>query len=98
MYAKYRLYVLTTHGSFAVAASNTVNDLVDLVRAWLSNTADGRSVVDLFDDYGRLEYSDAQGVALYELDPKNGAYVFSKQLPATDRADIIRKTHALGGR
>lgn len=98
MYDKYRLYVFSARGTFFAASSNTVNDLVDLVRSWLQNTPDGRSVVDLYDPKGRLEYSDARGVALYTLDPDTGAYVISKQVPATDRADIIKKTHALGGR
>ena len=98
MYAKYRLYVFTSHGTYAAAASDTVNDLVDQVRAWLVNTPDGRSVVDLYDKQGRLEYSDARAVALYTLDEKTGAYIVSQQLPATDRADIVNKTHALGGR
>lgn len=98
MYAKYRLYVFSAQGTFAAGASNTVNDLVEVVKMWLENTTAGRSITDLYDKQGRLEYSDARGVALYELDKKTGAYVQSKQLPATDRADIIKKTHALGGR
>ena len=98
MYAKYRLYVFSARGSYAAGASNTVNDLVDQVRAWLNDTADGRSIVDLYDKQGRLEYSDARAVALYELDKKTGSYVQSKQLPARDRAEIVKQTHALGGR
>lgn len=98
MYAKYRLYVFSARGTYAAAASDSVNDLVDQVRAWLQNTPDGRSIVDLYDPKGRLEYSDARGVALYTLDQKTGAYIISEQLPAVDRADIVTKTHALGGR
>lgn len=95
---KYRIYIQTTRGGFAMGASDTVNDLVAIVIDWLENTSAGRSVTDIFDKFGNLEYSDVKSVVLYELDPKTGAYIFSKQLPATDRKDVIRKTRQLGGR
>lgn len=98
MYAKYRLYVFAANGSYFAAASNTVNDLVDKVERWLATTPEGRSIVDLYSEAGELEYSDARGVALYQLDPKTGAYIESQRLPARDRAEIISQTHALGGR
>lgn len=98
MYQKYRLYLQTTRGGFAIGASNTVNDLVAIARDWLNNTSAGRSVTDIRDKQGRLEYSDAKSVMLYTLDEKNGNYIFSKSLPVIDRDDIIKKVHALGGR
>lgn len=98
MYQKYRIYLQTTRGGYAMGASDSVNDLVAIVTDWLENTSAGRSVTDLYDKDGRLEYSDVKAVILYQLDPDTGAYVFSKQLPAIDRADVIRKTRALGGR
>ncbi len=98
MYQKYRIYLQTTRGGYAMGASNTVNDLVAIVRDWLTNTSAGRSVTDIYDKEGRLEYSDVQSVMLYTLDEKTGGYVFSKQLPAINREDVIKKVHALGGR
>lgn len=81
-----------------MASSNTVNDLVAKAEYWLERTGAGRSIIDIFDKQGRLEYSDVQAVVLYTLDPDTGAYIFSKQLPAVDRKDVVRKVHALGGR
>lgn len=88
MYAKYRLYLQTTRGGYVMAASNTVNALVNMVISWLENTSAGRSV---YDDM-------VQRVLLYELDEKTGAYVQSKAIPANSRRDIIRKVRELGGR
>lgn len=88
MYAKYRLFLITARASYFMAASNTVNDLVRLVKQWLETTAEGRSVYD----------DQAQAVDLYELDPKRGDYVRSARLPVTSREDIITKVRELGGR
>jgi hypothetical protein len=88
MYKKYRLYLQTSAGSYVMAASDTVNDLVDQVREWLDRTSSGRGVYD----------DTVQAVVLYELDPDTGAYVFSKKLPASSRREIINKTRELGGR
>lgn len=88
MYAKYRLYLQTKNGGYAMAASNTVNDLVDQVRDWLERSSAGQGV---YDDL-------ILAVILYELDPDTGAYVFSKKLPVSSRRDIINKTRELGGR
>lgn len=88
MYKKYRVYVQTRRGGYAVAASNTVNDLVGLALEWLENTSAGRSV---YDDM-------VQAVIIYKLDEKTGAYIFSEQLPASSRKDILTKLRLLGGR
>lgn len=98
MYPKYRIILQTTRGGYVMGASNTVNDLVAIVEDWLLNTSAGRSVTDIRDKRGNLEYSDVQSVMLYTLDPETGAYKFSEQLPAIDRPDVIRKTRQLGGR
>lgn len=71
-----------------MAASNTVNDLVDQVRDWLERSSAGQGIYD----------DQVLSVILYELDPKTGAYVFSQKLPATSRREIINKTRELGGR
>lgn len=81
-----------------MGASNTVNDLVAIAQDWLENTSAGRSVTDIRDKQGRLEYSDVQSVMLYTLDEKTGAYKFSEQAPAIDRPDIIKKIRELGAR
>lgn len=88
MYKKYRLYLQTTRGSYVMAASDTVNDLVLQTLEWLQTTGPGRSV---YDDM-------VQSVVLYSLDADTGAYVFSRKVPATSRDDIIKKVRELGGR
>lgn len=98
MYPKYRIILQTTRGGYVMGASNSVNDLVAIVEDWLLNTSAGRSVTDIRNKRGELEYSDVRAVMLYTLDPKTGGYVYSEQLPAIDRPDVIRKTRALGGR
>lgn len=87
MYAKYRLYLQAQSGSYVMAASNTVNDLVAQVTYWLTRST-GQSVYD----------DQVRNVILYVLDKKTGAYVFDKRLPVTSRKDVITKVRLLGGR
>lgn len=87
MYAKYRLYLIASNGSYVMGASNTVNDLVDQSRYWLTRSIGAR----LGDDQVRQ-------VVLYVLDKKTGSYLFDSRLPVTDRKDILTKVRLLGGR
>ena len=87
-YKKYRIYINTPNGGYYVAASNTVNDLVSLVKYWLERTSAGMYLP-----------SEVTGrVVLQELDEATGAYQRSEILPFEDKKDIITKVRQLGGR
>lgn len=88
MYAKYRILLQTTRGSYYVAASNSVNGLANLVLDWFNNSSAGRSV---YDDMVKT-------VSLMKLNPDTGAYEHDASLPVTDRKDVLAKVRLLGAR
>ena len=70
-YKKYRIFLNTPGGNFIVAASNTVNDLVDLTRAWLTTTTAGQYLPENVTGYPIRQM-------LHEL---TGAYMGSGKVP-----------------
>lgn len=87
-YKKYRVYINTPYGGYYAAASNTVNDLVDLIKYWLERTSAGVYLPP-----------EVKGtVTLQQIDPATGAYQNQKQLPFKDREDIITQVRLLGAR
>ena len=87
MYAAYRVFINTTQGNYFAAASNSVNGLADLVRAYFDTTT-GRAIYD----------DQIRGVTIMNLDRDTGSYVRSGQATATSRQDVINKLYELGGR
>lgn len=88
MYAKYRIFIHTSRGSFLAASGNSVNGLAASVKAWLENTSEGRSIYD----------DQVQAVEIYVLDKKRGSYVSSEKLPASSRKDLTDKLYEVGAR
>ena len=87
-YKKYRIFLSTTTASFFVAASNTVNDLVDLTKIWFQNPSAGLYIPD-----------NAQGfVELQELNETPGSYIRGERRPFVSKKDVITQVRALGGR
>lgn len=87
-YKKYRIYLTGPTGSYFVATSDTVNNLVDLTKYWLERTSAGSYLPD-----------EAKGqVVLQQVDETTGAYRFQEALPYKNRKDIITQVRKLGGR
>lgn len=87
-YKKYRIFINTPAGGFYAATSNTVNNLVDLVKYWLTRTSEGM--------YLAPEVTGS--VVLQEIDETIGAYKRSEVLPFSSKSDIITQVRKLGGR
>lgn len=87
-YKKYRVFLDTSSGGFYAATSDTVNNLVDLVKYWLERTSAGMY----------LPPESKGNIILQELDENTGAYKRSEQLPFDDKGDILTKIRLLGGR
>lgn len=87
-YKKYRIFLNTPGGNFIVAASNTVNDLVDLTRAWLTTTTAGQYLPENVKGY----------LILQMLDEVTGAYMGGEKVPFEDKDDIITQLRIIGGR
>lgn len=87
-YKKYRVYLSTASGGAVMAASNTVNDLVDLVKYWLTRTSTGMYLPP-----------DVRGtVQLHELDEVTGAYRRGAGFSFKNKKDIVTQVRKLGGR
>lgn len=87
-YKKYRVYLYSRAGSYAVAASNTVNDLVSLTKYWLDRTSAGIYLPE-----------ESNGtIAIHVLDETTGAYKAGKGLPFKDKDDIITQLRKMGAR
>lgn len=85
---QFQLVLRTTDGDNVIAASDTVNDLVDQAKYWLQASPTGAQLVD----------SQVRSIILQELDPKTGAYVDGQELPVTDKADVLTQARKLGAR
>lgn len=85
---QFQLLLRTTQGDFVIAASDTVNDLVDKARYWMNATDTGAQLLD----------SQVRSVILQELDPKTGAYVDSTELPVKTKQQIIQQARTIGAR
>ena len=87
-YKKYRVFLDTQYGGFYAATSNTVNNLVDLIKYWLERTSAGVYLPP-----------EVKGtVVLQEIDEATGSYRNQESLPFTDKGDIITKVRLLGAR
>lgn len=87
-YKKYRVYLYSQTGGYAVAASNTVNNLVELVKYWMERTSAGIYLPE-----------DAAGtIAIHILDEDTGSYKAGKGLSFKDKDDIITQLRKLGAR
>lgn len=87
-YKQYRIYLNTPTAGYIIAASNTVNDLVNLSKYWLTNTNAGLQLP-----------SNVSGIlTLQQLDPATGAYVTSERAEYKSKKDIITQLRKLGGR
>jgi hypothetical protein len=87
-YKKYRVYINTPAGGYYAATSNTVNNLVDLIKYWLERTSAGVYLPP-----------EVKGtVVLQEIDEATGSYRNQESLPFTDKGDIITKVRLLGAR
>lgn len=85
---QFQLLLRTTQGDFIIAASDTVNDMVDQARYWINATDTGSQLND----------SQVRSVILQELDPQTGAYVDSTELPVQTKQQIIQQARAIGAR
>jgi len=87
-YKKYRVFINTPTGGYNAAASNTVNNLVELIKYWLERTSAGVYLPP-----------DVKGtVTLQMLDETTGAYKKQESLAFEDKGDIITKVRKLGAR
>lgn len=87
-YKRYRVYVSTPVGQYIVATSNTVNDLVDLTKLWLTNTSPGMYMPERVNGY----------LVVQQLDPTTGAYRGGEQIVFESKDEIIARLRELGGR
>ena len=85
---QFQLVLRASDGDHVIAASDTVNDMVDQARYWINVSPAGMKMLD----------NDVQSLILQEVDPATGAYVDSKELPVEDKKDIITKARQLGSR
>lgn len=87
-YKKYRIYLSTPAGAFIMAASNTVNNLVELAKYWLTRT-----------NAGIYLPPEVRGtVQIHELDEATGAYRRSVGKSFKNKKDIITQLRKMGGR
>ena len=87
-YKKYRVYVASRTGNYVVAASDTVNNLVSLVKYWMENTSAGMY----------LPEESSGTVVVHVLDPATGAYKVGKGASYKDKDDIITQLRKMGAR
>ena len=87
-YKRYRVYINSPTGQYIVATSNTVNDLVDLTRMWLTQTSPGLYMPDKVSGY----------LVVQRLDEETGAYRGGEQMPFESKDEIITILRKLGGR
>lgn len=86
-YKKYRVILAMKNAQYIIAASNTVNNLVILSKAWFHNTTEGQYLDPDITGY----------VVLQELDAL-GNYVNSEKAPFEGKANVIGALRELGGR
>ena len=85
---QFQLLLRTTDGDKILAASDTVNDMVDQARFWLNATDEG----------AKLNDSQVRSLILQELDPQTGAYVDSQEIPVSSKQQVIQAARQLGAR
>ncbi len=87
-YKQFQVNLTTVTGDYIIAASDTVNDLVDQAKYWLGSTSTGMQLTD----------GQVRSITLQELDPATGAYVNGESLPVEDKKDILAQVRLLGAR
>lgn len=85
---QFQLVLRATDGDHVMAASETVNDLVDQAKYWLNASDAGAAITDAM----------VKSVVLQEVDPATGAFVDSQELPVESRGDILSTARDLGAR
>lgn len=85
---QFQIDLETRKGNFVIAASDTVNDLVDHAKAWLGATSEGGALLD----------NDVISITLMEVDPATGEYMGGESIPVESKQDIITQLRNLGGR
>ena len=85
---QFQLLLRATDGDHIMAASDTVNDLVEQAKFWLNAGDAGNALTDAM----------VRSIILQELDPATGAYVDSTELPVESKADVIKQARAIGAR
>lgn len=87
-YKQFRVYIQTPTGGYYAATSETVNNLVELIKYWLERTSAGVY----------LQPNVKGNVILQEIDPTTGAYHTQETLPFKNKKDILTKARMLGAR
>lgn len=85
---QFQLVLRATDGDHVMAASDTVNDLVDQAKYWLNASDEGAKITDAM----------VRSVVLQEVDPATGSFVDSQELPVESRNDILGQARKLGAR
>lgn len=85
---QFQLVLRASDGDHVMAASETVNDLVDQAKYWLNASDAGAAITDAM----------VQSVVLQEVDPATGNFVDSQELPVDNRGDILGAARKIGAR
>lgn len=85
---QFQLVLRATDGDHVMAASETVNDLVDQAKYWLNASDEGAAITDAM----------VTSVVLQEVDPATGSFVDSQELPVEGRGDILGAARQIGAR
>lgn len=85
---QFQLVLRATDGDHVMAASETVNDLVDQAKYWLNASDAGAAITDAM----------VKSVVLQEVDPATGSFVDSQELPVDSRGSILSTARDLGAR
>ncbi len=85
---QFQLVLRATDGDHVMAASETVNDLVDQAKYWLNAGDAGNAITDAM----------VQSVVLQEVDPATGSFVDSQEIPVDSRDGILGAARKLGAR
>lgn len=85
---QFQLVLRASDGDHVMAASETVNDLVDQAKYWLNASDAGAAITDAM----------VQSVVLQEVDPATGSFVDSQELPVDSRGSILSTARDLGAR
>jgi hypothetical protein len=85
---EFQLLLRATDGDHVMAASDTVNDLVEQSKIWLNATDEGATITD----------ASVRSIILQQVDPATGAYVDGEELPVESKQDVVAQARNLGAR
>ena len=83
---QFQLVLRTVAGDQVIAASDTVNDMVEQAKIWLNATDAGAAITD----------ASVRSIILQEVDPATGAYVDGEELPVDSKQDVVAQARNLG--